>query len=119
MPTRGYRKGLHDNLTPLDRQLYTRVSRYDYAVLTSEASARSITTSKLVRLILEAHIDQQRAALPRATGPADDALRALNRIGNNLNQLAKLAHAGLMPTLAADLAQTLALINDTARRMVP
>ncbi len=53
------------------------------------------------------------AAAPKAAG--DDVAYELNRIGNNLNQIAKAAHLG--KPLSAQLTDTLHQIQDAMRRL--
>ena len=97
MPRRGYRKGLHDAKAPLPRYVRTRLSEEAFAALSAEASSRGITMSALTRLIVVAHNTAQRAELPHRHGTEAALLRQFIRIGNNLNQLARQANAGLVP----------------------
>jgi hypothetical protein len=59
-----------------------------------EAHLRSLTQAQYLRLVLEGVVRKQRPALPQVNGMRKDLIHHLGRIGNNLNQLAKHAHAG-------------------------
>lgn len=117
MPRRGYRKGLHDAKEPLPRFVRTRLSVEDFAALAQEAADRTLTVSTLVRLIVVAHLKGQRAELPHRSGPSAALLREFCRIGNNLNQLARQANAGLVPVDANVLRTTLDRLNNLARTL--
>lgn len=114
MPTRGYRKGQSDTLEPLPRFLRTRLTEGEHRMLKAEAHSRSMTLSKLTRAIVIAHLTEQRAHLAQ---PHQDAalLWELARIGNNLNQLARQANAGLVAVNADELRACLDRLNDLAR----
>lgn len=116
MPSRGYKKGRSDSKAPLVKHLQTYLSEPEYRAFVAMAEDRGLTESKLLRLIVEAHLIGQRAALPHR--PANAALlRELCRIGNNLNQLARQANAGLVGVPADELRASLAAINDLARTL--
>lgn len=116
MPTRGYKKGNSDSKTPLTKHLQTYLSEPDYRAFIALADDRNLTESRLLRLIVEAHLTRQRAALPHRNANAA-LLRELCRIGNNLNQLAKQANAGLVAVSADELRASLSAINDLARTL--
>lgn len=116
MPTRGYRKGISDDHEPLPRQLYTRVTAATFHVLHTEADQRSMTLSRLVRALLEAHVRRRRVELPHARTNAE-ALRELCRIGNNLNQLAHEAHLMRLHLLEAEVRECLGELMTIARRL--
>lgn len=117
MPTKGYRKGVHDDHIPLPRQIYTRVSEHDYRLIEDEAASRCITTSEFIRTLVIAHIDGQRPCLPHATGPQSEMIRHLCRLGNNLNQLTRLANVGNMSAILKDIADCLRNINAAVARL--
>jgi len=117
MPRRGYRKGLHDAKVPLPRYVRTRLSDETFAALSAEASSRCITMSALARLIMVAHATAQRAELPYRNGTDAALLRQFVRIGNNLNQLARQANAGLVAVGADELRTCLDRINALARTL--
>ncbi len=117
MPPKGYRKGVSDDRVPVDRQIYTRLPADVYADLKSEAGARCMTTSSLTRALLVAHRERRSMALPRERGRRNEALRELARIGNNLNQLARQANAGLVPLAEAELRSVLSNLLATASRL--
>lgn len=113
MPTKGYRKGRSDGASPLCKHLQTYLSEPDYRTFVSHAEDRSLTESKLLRLIVEAHLTSQRAALPhRNTNAA--VIRELARIGNNLNQLARHANTGSVSVPADDIRACIDAINRMA-----
>lgn len=116
MPTRGYRKGHSDGKAPLSKHLQTYLSEPDYRAFVALADDRNLTESRLLRLIVEAHLAGQRAALPHRNANAP-LLRELCRIGNNLNQLARQANAGLVPVNAAEIRACLDIINALARTL--
>jgi hypothetical protein len=115
MPRRGYRKGLHDSKEPLPRFVRTRLTTQGFAALSAEAESRGVTVSTLTRLVVSAHLQAQRAELPQRHGENAALLRQLIRIGNNLNQLARQANAGLVPVNADDIRTCLDQINLLAR----
>lgn len=117
MPRRGYRKGVDDGKEPLPRNVRTRLSDETFAALSAEASARGVTISELARLITTAHLKAQRAELPHRQGTDAALLRQFVRIGNNLNQLARQANAGLVPVGADELRTCLDRINALARTL--
>lgn len=114
MPRRGYRKGLNDAKVGRPHYARARLSDKEHAALAADARARAITISALVRRLIAAHLTRQRAQLPHQDHLAP-LLRELARIGNNLNQLARQANAGLVPVSAEELRTCLANINDMAR----
>lgn len=116
MPRRGYRKGLDDSKEPLPCYVRTRLSEASFATLKAEASARNITTSALARMIVAAHLTTQRAELPHRRNNAA-LLRQFVRIGNNLNQLARQANAGIVPVTSAEIRACLDRINALARTL--
>lgn len=109
MPTKGYRKGSNDDREPLNKHLQTYVSEATYRTFTEQADDRSITDSQLLRRIIKAHLNNERAALPHRNVNAA-AIRELARVGNNLNQLAKQANNALVPLSETELRQTLAAV---------
>jgi hypothetical protein len=115
MPRRGYRKGLHDSKEPLPRFVRTRLSTQGFAALTAEAESRGVSVSTLTRLVVYAHLQGRRAELPHRQGEDAALLRQLIRIGNNLNQLARQANAGLVPVSVDELRTCLDHINMLAR----
>lgn len=117
MPRRGYRKGLDDAKEPLPCYVRTRLSEISFAALSSEAASRGITTSALTRAIVVAHLEAQRAELPHRRGTKAALLRQFIRIGNNLNQLARQANAGLIAIDAEELRACLDRINALARTL--
>lgn len=117
MPTRGYRKGLSDGKTPLPRQVYARFSHGEHRALAEDAVARGMTVSSLVRAIATAHLTCSRAALPQPRGIEAALIRELVRIGNNVNQLTRQVHTGLVPVSAGELRAALDALNETLRRI--
>lgn len=117
MPRRGYRKGLHDAKEPLPRYVRSRLSDASFVAISAEASARGITVSALARLVLTAHLAAQRAELPHRRGVDAALLRQFIRIGNNLNQLARQANAGLVAVGADEVRACLDRINALARAL--
>lgn len=87
MPAKGHRKS-----QPLNRQVYVRFPDSEYAQLKADAAARAMTISKLTRALAIAYYKRQRPELKQARGHAAGLMRELNRIGNNLNQLARAAN---------------------------
>ena len=116
MPTRGYRKGLSDDKEPLPRLVRTRVSEREYQALVTDAQARGMVVSRLTRSLITAHVSSKRPALPQPNGRSAEFIHQLTRIGNNLNQLARLAHQGLLAQSPDALVETLASINGIIRR---
>ena len=117
MPAKGYRKGVSDDRTPVDRQIYTRLPADVYAALKGEAQDRAMTASALTRAVLVAYRKRQQTSLPQARGARNEALRELARIGNNLNQLARQANAGLVPIAERELRSVLSSVLAAASRL--
>lgn len=109
MPTKGYRKGASDSREPLNKHLQTYVNDATYRDFATQADERSITDSQLLRRIIQAHLEGQRAALPHRNVNAA-AIRELARIGNNLNQLAKQANNALVPLSETELRHNLVAV---------
>jgi hypothetical protein len=112
MPARGYRK---DQV--LDRQVYVRYPTPDFEQLKRDAADRSMRVSNLVRALTTAYYKRQRPELKQARGHAAGALRELNRIGNNINQLTRMANTGMVTVPEAELRQHLARLHDAIARL--
>ena len=119
MPTQGYRTAVDDDRVRLPRQVYTRVSQHDYDCIEAEAASRCITTSRFIRALLRGHIANQPPRLPRSSGPESELIREIGRIGNNLNQLARMAHVGNMAAITNDLDACIRNINAAVARIRP
>lgn len=116
MPSKGYRKGVSDREAPLPRQVYFRIAVDAYEELIAETAERSLTVSRLLRHVVEAHLAGQRAELPqRQTNAA--TLRELCRIGNNLNQVAHQANVMNLHLIEAEARRTLAAVMDAVKRL--
>ncbi len=118
MPTRGYRKGVSDGKAPLPRQIYTRLTVAEYEALAAEADDRSMTVSKMIRAILAAHIAKRPADLPHPRGLTSAAIRELDRLGNNLNQIAHIANMMRLHLVAAEARACIAAAHTAIRRLV-
>lgn len=103
MPPRGYRKGITDAKEPVERFIRSRLTAAEHVAMQTEASSRSVTVSKLVRELVRAHLRDQRLEVPQARGRDAALIRELARCGNNLNQLAKQSHVGIMPVSETEL----------------
>lgn len=117
MPTRGYRKGQTDRKVPVPRSVRTHISEWEFEQLKADADSRAITLSKLVRALIEAHVDEHRLELPHARGPSCAAIRELARIGNNLNQIAHQANLMNLNLIATEARKAIATITDVVRRL--
>jgi Bacterial mobilisation protein (MobC) len=117
MPAKGYRKGKTDDRLPLSRQIYTRFPDDEYLQLKTDAADRAMTVSKLVRALTSAHYKRQRPELKQARGHIAVLIRELNRIGNNLNQLARVANTARVNVPEAELRQQLARLEETIARL--
>jgi len=117
MPSRGYRKGASDGREPLPCSVRTHLTERQFEVIVAVARTRAMTLSRLLRSIVEAHINGQRSSLPRPRFANAEALRQLARIGNNLNQLARQANAGVTPIDPAELRAVLARLAATLDRL--
>lgn len=116
MPSRGYRKGISDRKEPKPHFVRTRLTGSEFELFKLEASSRAVTHSQLARAVLAAHLANARAQLPHARASAH-ALRELSRIGNNLNQLARQANAGLVGVPENELRRCLEALNSVARTL--
>lgn len=117
MPRRGYRKGLSDSKEPLARFVRTRLSEREFCRLMEEGASRGVTTSKLVRSVVSAHLNGQRMEAAQRWGVTADLVRQLARIGNNLNQLARQANVGLVGVSADELRACTARLNELVRTL--
>lgn len=117
MPRRGYRKGLSDSKEPLPRFVRTRLSEREFCRLMEEGASRGVTTSKLVRSVVLAHLKGQRMEAAQRRGVTADLVRQFARIGNNLNQLARQANVGLVAVSAEELRACTARLNELVRTL--
>jgi hypothetical protein len=118
MPPRGYRKGTSDTKVPRPHVVKSRISDSIYAGLHAESDDRSVTLSSLIDAVLTAHTMKQRVELPRRSGMTSAALRELNRIGNNLNQLVHQSHMMRLHLLEADAKNALKAVLEAVRRLI-
>jgi hypothetical protein len=94
---------------PLVRTVATRISLAECDDLRERATAAGLAVGSFLRLLLRGLPPAPRRPLTRS------AIVALNRVGNNLNQLTRLAHGGvLMPT---DLFATLRAVHQEVRAL--
>lgn len=113
MPTRRTRKHRRKRIL-LSKFVRTRVTTAEHHQLLIQSGTRNITTSDLVRALIVAHLNGQRAELPHESRN-DALLRELARVGNNLNQLARQANTGRVPVDADTLLDCISTINNLAR----
>lgn len=97
MPRRGYRKGVMDGKVPRPHVIKSRTGTGTYHRLHHEATVRSMTFSALVAAILDAHAAHTRLSLPHPRPIPDADRRQLDRIGNNVNQIAHQANLMRLP----------------------
>lgn len=112
MPAKGHRKP-----EPLTRQVYVRFPDAEYVQLKSDAAARAMTISKLTRALAIAYYKRQRPELKQTRNNAAALVRELNRIGNNLNQLARAANTPKVDVPADELRQHLASLLQAIARI--
>lgn len=112
MPAKGYRKP-----QLLDRQVYVRYPTMQFQQMQSDAKDRNMRMSDLVRALTTAYYKRQRPELKQARGHAAGALRELNRIGHNINQLTRMANTGMVTVPEAELRQHLARLHDAIARL--
>ncbi len=93
MPAKGHRKPDATRKAP-PIKLYTTVNERT-AILT-DAASRTMTATALVRAIVARHYGRTNPTL-KARRDQAPLLRELTRIGNNLNQLVKQGHEGIVP----------------------
>lgn len=117
MPSRGYRKGISDQKEPVPHSVRTHISEAERAFLDAQCDGRSITMSKLLRTLITAFANDQRAELPHPRRTNAETLRELCRTGNNLNQLARQANTGIVPVPAPELRAVLANVLDAVQRL--
>lgn len=116
MPSRGYRKGVSDNKVAHPRQVYVRVSGATYEALLAESADRSLTVSKLLRRVVDAHLAGQTPGIPRR-GAQADVVYQLMRLGNNLNQIGRQANLMNLHHIQARAERTLAAVEAAANRL--
>ncbi len=108
MPTRDYRKPESERRT---RCVKTYFTAGEFAQLQEAAEASGLTHAAFVRA---SSLGTKPKAKP--TRVAAESIRQLTAIGNNLNQLTRLAHAGRSP--ASDLLEvTLHEVLSAVRRI--
>jgi hypothetical protein len=118
MPRRGYRKGVSDHKVPLGKRIHTRLPEALHRALIADAGARSLDAAKILRQLAAAHYTGARLELPHATAKADATrLLALDRLGNNLNQIAKQANLMRLHLLEADARRCIAAIHAAIDRL--
>jgi hypothetical protein len=117
MPSRGYRKRVSDAKVALPCTVRTRLPTAIHEKLTTEADEREVTVARYLRAVVEAHLSQQRTKLPQARAHHHALLRQLARVGNNLNQLTRQAHAGIVPVKPEEVQTCLANLNEIARKI--
>jgi hypothetical protein len=88
----------------LGRTVATRLTAEQYAVLEERAEACGLPIAALIRKVVLGLKPVPRRPLVRS------AIVAVNRVGNNLNQLVHLAHTSIV--LAPDLLRTLSEVHD-------
>ena len=88
MPARGYRKGVSDAKVPRPHLLRCRASTTTRTVLEREADSRGLTLSALLAELADAHATRRASELPHHRGLTRTVVGQLERIGNNLNQVA-------------------------------
>lgn len=102
------------NQVPTERPLI-RSSRYsedEWQTITEAAARAGKLPSTFIR---EAALGQKITA--RRGAANDAAVKELNRIGNNLNQVARAANAGGMPELEKSVRDSLAELVEVIRRL--
>ncbi len=117
MPSRGYRKGISDTKRARPHTIKSRTASATYHALHAEADQRSMTLSALIDTILDAHARRQPPELPHPRGLTTAALRELARHGNNLNQIAYQANVFHLPHIQRQAVETIAAVNEAARRL--
>ncbi|AWZ01977.1 mobilization protein MbeC [Rhodobiaceae bacterium] len=93
MPTRDYRKPESERRTRCVKAYFTAG---EFAQLQEAAEASGLTHAAFVRA---SALGEKPKAKP--TRVAAETIRQLTALGNNLNQLTKLAHAGQFPVAQA------------------
>ena len=91
------------------RTVATRLTADEHAALHDRATAAGLAVGTYLRHLLRGLPPAPRRPLTRT------AVVALNRVGNNLNQLTKLAHTGVL--LPRDLLATLQAVHAEVRRL--
>lgn len=93
MPAKGHRKPDVMRIAPPIKLYVTACERVE---ILTDAATRTMTATALVRAIIARHYSR---ATPTLKARRDQAplLRELTRIGNNLNQLVKQGHEGVVP----------------------
>lgn len=98
MPRRGYRKPASEAFT---ERLEVRFSEAQFAALRERAEDAGLPLATYARAALTGETPRR-----RPTRIAQDAIRQLAKIGNNLNQLTRKANSGNFP-VEADLRSSL------------
>lgn len=83
----------HGQFQLLSRYARTRLPERLHTQLSLDAARRQMTISRLMRLIIDAHYSGRPLPREPQNGPSYAVARELNRIGVNLNQLARHANA--------------------------
>lgn len=112
-PPKGRSKRRETRL-PTERPLIrsSRYSEAEWQAITEAAARAGKLPSTFIR---EAALGQKITA--RRGAANDAAVKELNRIGNNLNQVARAANAGGMPDLERSVRESLAELVEVIRRL--
>jgi len=94
---------------PLVQTVATRLTVAEYEDLRERAKAAGLAVAAFLRQLLRGLPPAPRRPLTRS------AIVALNRVGNNLNQLTKLAHGGVL--LPADLFAAVRAVHHEVRAL--
>ncbi len=111
MPRRGYRKGQSDSKEPRPHVIKSRATDRTFWALHDEAASRSMTFSALVAEILDAYRDKRREQLPTPRAAQKGALLVLERLANNVNQIARQANLMRLHLVEADARRLLARLH--------
>jgi len=111
MPSRGYRKGVSDTKVPLGRRIHTRLPDAIHAALMGEAASRSTNAAKVLRELATARYTGQRLALPHHRAATRDAVYQFERIGQNLNQIARQGNLMRLHLVEADARRAIVRIH--------
>lgn len=117
MPSRGYRKGISDAKVASPCYARTRLSIDQLAALDAEATARGVTISNLLRALVAAHLTGQPVELSHRRGISSELIREFARLGNNLNQVAHMAHLMRLPQLEVEARAVVERLNATLDRL--
>lgn len=81
-----------------------------------QAGDRSLTMSKLLRLVVQANLNGTRLKAPHRSDASRQVIRQFTRVGNNLNQIARQVNTGKVQVRQAEMDAVIAQLSNVLSR---